>query len=79
MTIIIIRRYVKIKFAFTKHAVVRMVEKGLTKDEIKEIVIKGMKFGPNSRNLMHARMRGVEVVFDRENKTVKIITVFYNR
>lgn len=69
----------KIKFVFTKHAVVRMIEKGLVKEEIKEFVIRGMKFGPNSRNLMHARMHGVEVVFDRKNETVRIVTVFYNR
>jgi len=56
-----------------------MIEKGLTKEEIKEFVIRGMKFGPNSRNLMHARMHGVEVVFDRKNETVRIVTVFYNR
>lgn len=74
-----IYRYVKIKFVFTKHAVVRMMEIGLSKGEIKEIVMRGMKFGPDSRNLMHARMQGVEVVFDRKHETVRVITIFYKR
>jgi len=54
----------------------RMFVRGVSKEEVKEIVLKGAKFGPNSRELMHSRLYGIEVVYDKKNDTYKIVTLF---
>jgi len=53
-----------------------MMRRGISTDEVKEIILKGLKFGPNSRGLMHARMYETEVVYDKKDQTYKIITLF---
>lgn len=63
-------------FIFSKHAIDRMFVRGISKEEVKEILLKGAKFGPNSRGLMHSRLYGIEVVYDKKNDTYKIVTLF---
>ena len=63
-------------FIFTAHAMDRMFARGVSKEEVKEIVLKGAKFGPNSRGLMHSRLYEIEVVYDKKDSTYRIVTLF---
>jgi len=56
-----------------------MLERGVSKDEVREILLKGVKFGPDSKGSLHARMFGVEVVYARADSIYRIITVFRPR
>ena len=64
------------EFIFTRHATEQIMERGVSKDEAKEIILKGVKFGPDKKGNMHARMFGVEVVYNKKNQTYRIVTVF---
>ncbi len=63
----------------TKHALEQMLERGVSKDEIREILLKGVKFGPDKKGNFHARMFGVEVVYVRSVNIYRIVTVFRSR
>jgi hypothetical protein len=54
----------------------RMFVRGVSREEVKEIVLKGAKFGLDSKGLMHSRLYGIEVVYDKKNDTYKIVTLF---
>ena len=64
---------------FTKHALEQMLERGVSKDEVREILLKGVKFGPDKKGNLHARMFSVEVVYARADSIYRIITVFRSR
>lgn len=64
------------EFIFTRHSKIKMGQLGYTAEDVKEAIIKGMKFGPDSRGNAHSRLGVLEVVFRRENNSVVIITVF---
>jgi len=68
-----------LELQFTKHALEQMLERGVSKDEVREILLKGVKFGPDSKGSLHARMFGVEVVYARADSIYRIITVFRPR
>ncbi len=63
----------------TKHALEQMLERGVSKDEIREILLKGVKFGPDKKGNFHARMFGVEVACIRSGSVYRIATVFRPR
>lgn len=64
------------RFIYTRHAVEKMLEPGVSRREVEEAVARGMKFGPDSRGHFHARMAGVEVVYARAGEETRVITVF---
>ena len=68
-----------IEIRYTKHAVEKMQELGITVNEVKQAMIKGLKFGPNSRGCMHTRLNLIEVVYDRRNNVCSIVTVYWVR
>lgn len=66
-------------FLFTMHARQRMYERKITVDEIKNAVNRGMKWFAKNEGLngrWHAKMGAVEVVFERYEKYIVIITVY---
>ena len=66
-------------FLFTKHARQRMYERKITVEEIKTTVNRGMKWlvkGEGSKGRWHAKMGAVEVVLERSEHYIVIITVF---
>ncbi len=64
---------------FTKHAVEQMLERGVSKEDMKDILLKGAKFGHDKEGNMHARMLGIEVVYRKQEQTYRVITVFRSR
>lgn len=64
------------RFAYTRHATKKMTELGVSRTEVEGAILRGMKFGPDSRGLMHARMGGLEVVYDRVGDLSRVVTVF---
>ena len=63
-------------YFYTKHAIEKMDGLGLDKNEVNEILEKGMKWKEEQRDMWHAQMSGTEVVFTKENDTFIIITVY---
>ena len=63
------------KLLLSDHAKRRMFERGITLEEIREVVVKGRKFREGSTT--HASMRGIEVVYKVANSNIFIITVYY--
>ncbi len=57
------------------HAKKRMFERGITMDEVKEVMRKGRKW--REASTIHATMRGIEVVYKIMNSDTFIITVHY--
>jgi hypothetical protein len=57
------------------HAKKRVFERGITLDEVKEIVRQGRKWKEDS--VIHASMRGIEVVYRNIGSDTFIITVHY--
>ncbi len=57
------------------HAKKRMFERGITVEEVKEMVAKGRKWREGST--IHATMRGIEVVYKTVDSDIFIITVHY--
>lgn len=64
---------------FTRHAVEQMLEGAVSTEDVREILLKGVKFGPNRKGSLHARMMGIEVVYTREGDVYRIVTVFHSR
>ncbi len=67
------------EFIFTKHARQRMYERKITIEEIKSTVNRGMKWftkGEGIQGRWHAKMGAIEVVFERSDKFVIVITMF---
>jgi hypothetical protein len=63
------------KLRLSDHAKKRMFERGISLEEVKEIISRGQKWRENST--VHARMRGIEVVYKIVNSDVFVITVYY--
>ncbi|MBI1971681.1 MAG: DUF4258 domain-containing protein [Candidatus Aenigmarchaeota archaeon] len=61
---------------FTKHALEQMLERGVSKYDVREILLKGVKFGPDSKGSLHARMYGIEVVYVKSEGVYRVITIF---
>lgn len=67
-------------FIFTKHARERMYEKKITVEEIKETINRGMKWpskDAKNKNKWHAKMRSLEAVFERSERYIIVITVYW--
>jgi len=57
------------------HARKRMFERGISLDEIAEVVRKGRKW--RERDTVHSTMRDVEVVYKVFGSDIYVITVYY--
>lgn len=57
------------------HAKKRMFERGISVDELKEILRKGRKWREGST--LHASMRNIEVVYKMIGSNTYVITVYY--
>ncbi len=64
------------EFLFTKHARERMYERKISVEEVKATVNRGMKWFAKSDGRWHAKMGAVEVVFEREENHIIIVTVY---
>ena len=67
---------IQIKIVFTKHALEKRIDYGWDENEIKQVIIKGMKWKENDTEKWHANMAGIECVFIKEEDTLIIITVY---
>ena len=63
-------------FIFSEHVLDKMDGYGIDKEEVKSVVIKGMKWKEKNTEKWHARAFGIEVVFLKEDSNMFIITVY---
>ncbi len=65
---------------YTGHALKRMNERRITEEEVEKIISKGMKWFAKSEGLAgrwHAKMGGIEVVFEADETTNYVVTVYW--
>ena len=65
---------ITIQIIYTKHALEKMDAYGLERSEVETIIKKGMKWQRDEK--WHASMYGIEIVFQKENDTIFIITIY---
>ena len=65
-----------ISFIFGLHALQKMDAFGLERREIEDIVKRGMKWKEKDKEKWHALMNNFEVVFQKSNDMIFIITVY---
>lgn len=63
------------RLLLSDHARKRMSERGMSLDEIGEVVRRGRKW--RERDTLHASMRNIEVVYKVVDSTIFVITVHY--
>ncbi len=66
-------------FYFTRHALEKMDGFGLYRNEIEQVIRKGMKWKEERSDKWHAQMAGIEAVFMKEEEKIVIITVYAAR
>ena len=65
---------------FTKHARVRMYERGISPGEVKKVVETGMKWFVKNEGLegrWHCKRGNIEIVFEKQDEDVLIVTVYW--
>lgn len=65
------------EYTIKKHAMDSMRERKIELTEALEAVKKGEKWFSKTDGRWHAKMRGIEVVFERNENSIKVITCFY--
>lgn len=65
---------ITIKIIYTKHALEKMDALGVERKEIEDILHKGMKWQKEDK--LYANMYGLEVVFQKREDVIVIITVY---
>ena len=68
-------RVITINIIYSKHALQKIDELGIERKEVESTLQKGMKWERDGK--WHAAMCGIEVVFQKEEETAIIITVYY--
>ena len=63
-------------FIFSEHAVDKMDGYGINKEEVKSVVMKGMKWKEKNTEKWHAKAFGIEIVFLKIDLNIFIITVY---
>ena len=66
-------------FIYTTHALEKIDALGFEKKQIEAVVKKGVKWKEEKRDIWHANMGNIEVVFARSDNDVVIITVYEAR
>jgi hypothetical protein len=64
-----------LRLLLSDHAKKRIFERGITMDEVKEVLRRGRKWREGLT--LHSTMRGIEVVYKVRNSDTYIITVHY--
>ncbi len=64
------------ELVFTKHARQRMYERKITAEEVKNTINKGMKWFAKTDGRWHAKVGAIEVVFERSEIYMVVITVY---
>ena len=67
------------KFAYSLHALQRMDGFWLTRREIEIVIKRGMKWKEENRDIWHANIGNIEVVFKKINNIMFIVTVYIDR
>ncbi|MDP2717491.1 MAG: DUF4258 domain-containing protein, partial [Candidatus Micrarchaeota archaeon] len=67
------------EYLFGKHALERMAERKIEKSEVKNTVEKGQKWLSEADGRWHAKMAGIEVVFEKREKDTLIVTCFFEK
>ncbi len=66
------------KTEFSFHAIIRMAQRGLEEKDIRRVIAKGQKqFRPND-GFWHAKMNGIEVVYEKETDKTRVITCYWD-
>ena len=68
---------ITINILYSKHALEKMDSLGVGRKEIETIIQKGMKWQKDGK--WYANMYGVEVVFQKEEEVIFVITVYPER
>ncbi len=66
-------------FVYTQHSVHKMDSIGILKEEVENVIFKGMKWKEQDTEKWHAQMAGIEVVFMKQDENFVIITVYLAR
>ena len=65
-----------ISIVFSIHSLQKMDAFGIERKEIENVVRKGMKWKEDKEDKWHALMNNIEVVFQKSNEIIFIITVY---
>lgn len=66
-------------FIYTKHYLEKMDALGLDKSAIEAVVKKGVKWKEEKRDIWHANMGNLEVVFAKSEADMVVMTVYEAR
>lgn len=69
---------ITINIIYSTHALKKMDSLGIERKEVETILQKGMKWEENHEK-WHANKYGIEVVFQKKENTIFIITVYLER
>lgn len=67
---------ITIRIIFSKHAKDKADGYGIDLEEVEQCVLKGMKWKEEKTGKWHASHAGFECVFQREEETIIIITIY---
>jgi len=65
-----------IYIVFSIHSLQKMDAFGIERKEIENVVRKGMKWKEDKEDKWHALMNNIEVVFQKSNEIIFIITIY---
>lgn len=63
-------------YIYTQHALEKMDGLGIDKNQVKQIINKGMKWKEKQIEKWHAQMSGTEVVFIKQENNLIMITAY---
>ena len=66
-------------FIYTKHALEKMDGLGLSRHEVEQAILQGMKWKETQSDKWHGQMSGIEVVFIPQEGNYFIITTYLAR
>ena len=68
------------RYTIKDHALQRLRERKIELEEIEKILAKGQKWFSNAAHRWHAKMSGIEVVFEyKEEDEIEVITCFFDK
>lgn len=68
---------ITINFSYSKHALEKMDSLGIERKEAERILQQGMKWQEQEK--IHANMDGIEIVFQKQEDTIFVITIYLER
>lgn len=70
---------ISIEIYYGKHALEKLDAYGIEKNEVDNVIKKGMKWKEEHTEKWHALMSGIECVFLKQENSLFVITVYLNR